>query len=185
MSEAIMKMCRDTMNKNIEALVTQFARVNTGRAHASLIEDVPIEYFGSVIPLKQTASISVPESRQLLVTPWDRGAVSAIEKGIMASNLGLHPQVEGQTVRVMIPTMTEERRKDLRKVVDGYAEKIRIAIRTHRQDAIRDIKKEESAKALSEDESKRFQDQVQKLTEEHNHTIEQLLKAKVDEILTV
>ncbi len=185
MSEAIMKMCRETMGKSIDALNSQFTKVNTGRAHAGLVEDIQVEYFGSIMPLKSMASISVPESRQILVTPWDRGAVAAIEKGIMASNLGLHPQVEGQTVRVMIPTMTEERRKDLKKVVESYAEKSRVAIRGHRQDAIKEIKNNETNKALSEDESKRFQDQVQKLTEEHNHKIEALLKTKIDEILTV
>ncbi|HNT29701.1 MAG TPA: ribosome recycling factor [bacterium] len=185
MSEQTIPALKSNMEKSISSLSAQLAKISSGRAQPGLIEDIMVDYYGTQTPLKQIASITVPETRQLLIQPWDKAAVFAIDKAIQISNLGLTPQVEGQTIRINIPQMTEERRKDMKKIVDDYGEKARVALRAHRQDAIKDIKTEEKDKQISEDDSRRLQEQVQKMTESFNSRVDELVSAKEKEIMTV
>jgi ribosome recycling factor len=171
------------MQRGIEALKEQMRKLRTGRAHAGLIEHVMVEYYGTSVPIKQTANISVEDARTLVVTPWEKNMVSAVEKAIINSGLGLNPVTAGQVIRVPLPPMTEERRRDLVKVVRSEAEGGRVALRNVRREALNDLKDLLKEKMIAEDDERRGQDEIQKLTDRYVATVDALLKDKEAEIM--
>ncbi len=176
---------RDRMDKTVAALKEEFGSLRTGRASAGLLEPVMVEAYGSTTPLNQVAGISVPEPRSITVSVWDRGLVVSVEKAIRNAGLGLNPVVEGQNLRVPVPPLTEERRKDLCKLAGKYAEQQKIAVRNVRRDANDDLKKAEKDTVINQDDLKRMTDEVQKLTDEAVKRIDELLKTKEHEIMQV
>ena len=169
------------MDKVIETLNKRFSTVRAGRANPSSLDGVMVEYYGSMTPLKQLATISVPEARQLLIKPFDKGALAGIEKAILASNLGYTPGNDGETIRIVIPELTEERRRELAKQVKAISEEAKVSVRNIRHEGLEDIKKLE----LPEDEEKGIEKEIQDLVNEYNKKIENLLKEKEEELLTV
>jgi ribosome recycling factor len=179
----IKKAAEQRMQKGIEALKEEMRRLRTGRAHAGLLEHVMVEYYGTNVPIKQTANISVEDARTLVVTPWEKNIVSAVEKAIINAGLGLNPVTAGQVIRVPLPPMTEERRRDLVKVVRQQAESGRVALRSVRREAIDDLKDLLKEKLVTEDEERRGQEEIQKLTDRYVAQIDALLKDKEAEIM--
>ncbi len=173
------------MHGAVEALRHDFGGLRTGRASATLLEPIHVDAYGASMPLNQVASVTVPEARMLQINVWDRGLVIATEKAIRASNLGLNPQTEGQVIRLRMPELTQDRRKELVKVAHQYAEKARIAVRNVRRDGMEHLKGLEKAHAMSEDEHKKKADDVQKMTDDIIKEIDGTLKAKEAEIMQV
>lgn len=180
-SDEILLDVTDKLDKTIENLGKRFATVRAGRANPSSLDGVMVEYYGSMTPLKQLATISVPEARQLLIKPFDKGALAGIEKAILASNLGYTPGNDGETIRIVIPELTEERRRELAKQVKAISEEAKVSVRNIRHEGLEDIKKLE----LPEDEEKGIEKEIQDLVNEYNKKIENLLKEKEEELLTV
>ena len=180
-SEMIILEVTDNMDKTMENLNKRFATVRAGRANPSSLDGVFVDYYGSMTPLKQLATISVPEARQLLIKPFDKGSLGAIEKAILAANLGYNPGNDGETIRIVIPELTEERRKELVKQVKAICEDAKVSIRNIRRDGLEDVKKAE----LPEDEAKGMEKDIQDLVNEYNKKIENMLKEKEQELLTV
>ena len=176
---------RDRMDKAVSALKEEFASLRTGRASANLLDQIMVEAYGATTPLNQVAAITVPEPRSISVSVWDRGVVVSVEKAIRSSGLGLNPVVEGQTLRIPIPPLTEERRRDLAKIAAKYAEQQRIAIRNVRREANDDLKKAEKDSVISQDEQKRMESEVQKMTDEAVKRVDEALKTKEQEIMQV
>lgn len=176
---------RDRMDKAVSALKEEFASLRTGRASANLLDQIMVEAYGATTPINQVAAITVPEPRSISVSVWDRGVVVSVEKAIRASSLGLNPVVEGQTLRIPIPPLTEERRRDLAKIAAKYAEQQRVAIRNVRRDANDDLKKAEKDSVISQDEQKRMESEVQKMTDEAVKRVDEALKTKEQEIMQV
>ena len=179
--EMIILEVTDNMDKTMENLNKRFATVRAGRANPSSLDGVFVDYYGSMTPLKQLATISVPEARQLLIKPFDKGSLGAIEKAILAANLGYNPGNDGETIRIVIPELTEERRKELVKQVKAICEDAKVSIRNIRRDGLEDVKKAE----LPEDEAKGMEKDIQDLVNEYNKKIENMLKEKEQELLTV
>ena len=173
------------MDKTIESLKHEFANVRTGRAHTSLLDSVMVDYYGAPTPVNQVANVSAPDLRMILIAPWDKTMIGAIEKAILTSDLGLNPNNDGDSIRLAIPQLTEERRKELVKVVSKKAEDAKVAIRNIRRDANDAIKKEEKAKTITEDVSKDGQDQVQKLTDKKIKLIDELRDTKEKDVMSV
>jgi|SRR3989344_6378260 len=173
------------LEKIVEYFKSEIAGLRTGRATPALVDDLEVDYYGSKTPLKAIASISAPEPRQLVVQPWDKNAVQAIEKAIQTSSLGLNPVVDRDSIRLTIPALTEERRKEMVKLLGRYTEDARIHIRKDREDALRGIEHREKAKEISEDQKFRERDEVQKNVDEINKKIEGIAGAKEKEIITV
>jgi len=173
------------MDKAIDALKEEFASLRTGRASASLLDQVHVEAYGANTPINQVAAVSVPEPRMITVNVWDRGLVVSVEKAIRASDLGLNPAVDGQTLRIPIPPLTEDRRKDLAKLAGKYAEQQRVAIRNVRRDANEDCRKAQKDHVISQDEEKRMETEVQKITDEAIKRVDEALKSKEQEIMHV
>ena len=173
------------MDKSIEALKHEFASIRTGRASVSLLDKVMVDYYGTPSPINQVANISVPEPRMILIAPWDKSMIGAIEKAILQSDLGLNPGNDGAQIRLVIPQLTEERRKEIVKVVHKKAENAKVAIRNIRRDANDAIKKEEKAKTITEDDAKDGLDQIQKLTDAKIKQIDQLKDVKEKDVLEV
>ncbi|PKG57637.1 ribosome recycling factor [Shewanella sp. Choline-02u-19] len=171
------------MDKCIESTITQMAKVRTGRAHPSLLDTIKVPYYGSLTPLKQVASVSIGDARTLNVSVFDRTMIAAVEKAIMSSGLGLNPMSAGATIRIPLPALTEERRKDLIKVVRAEAENSRIAVRNVRRDANSDVKALEKDKECTEDDVRRSEDEVQKFTDAHIKKIDEILAAKEKELM--
>ncbi len=171
----------DKMDKTIENLEKRFTTVRAGRANPSSLDGVMVEYYGAMTPLKQLATISVPEARQLLIKPFDKSSLSAIEKAILASNLGYNPGNDGETIRIVIPELTEERRKELAKQVKAISEEAKVSIRNIRREGMEEVEKAE----LPEDEEKGMEKDIQDLVNEYNKKIEDCLKEKEQELLTV
>jgi len=172
------------MSGAVDSLKGDLSGLRTGRANTALLDPVQVEVYGSMMPINQVATVSAPEPRMLSVQVWDKANISAVEKGIARSNLGLNPMIDGQTLRLPLPDLTEERRKDLAKLAGTYAEKARIAIRNVRRDGMEDLKADEKNKVISEDERKRAEDEVQKLTDEYVAEADAAAAAKEKEILT-
>jgi ribosome recycling factor len=185
MISEIRKDAEQRMVKSIEALKEEMKRMRTGRAHAGLLEPVMVEYYGSRVPLKQTANITVEDARTLVVQPWEKNMVAAVEKAIMGAGLGLNPVTAGTVIRVPLPPMTEERRKDLVKVVRHSAENGRVGIRAVRRDALSDVKDLLKEKMITEDEERKAEVETQKLTDRFIAQIDALLKDKEAEIMEV
>lgn len=173
------------MNKSIESYKTELTKIRTGRAHASLLDHVTVEYYGAEVPLSQAANISVEDSRTLTVTAWDNSMIKAIEKAIMTSDLGLNPNSAGSVIRVPMPPLTEERRRDLVKVVKELTEGARVAVRNIRRDANSDLKELQKEKEISEDEERKGQELVQKVTDQSIAKLEELLKEKEQELMEI
>lgn len=180
-SDMIMLELTEKMDKAIESLEKRFTTVRAGRANPSSLDGIMAEYYGSMTPLKQLATISVPEARQLLIKPFDKSCLSAIEKAIIASNLGYNPGNDGETIRIVIPELTEERRRELAKQVKALAEDAKVAIRNIRREGLEDVEKLE----LPEDQEKGMEKDIQDMVNEYNKKIELKLKEKEQELLTV
>ncbi|HLY66428.1 MAG TPA: ribosome recycling factor [Chloroflexota bacterium] len=173
------------MKASIEALRKELTSIRTGRASPGLVDHLHVDYYGTETPLNQLANISVPEARTLIIQPYDRGAMAGIEKAILKSELGLTPNNDGQVIRLMVPRLTEERRKDLVKVVRKQVEDGRVAVRNVRREAMDHFKEMEKAKALSADEDKRAQERLQKLTDTYIKQIDDVGHAKEAEVMEV
>ena len=177
------KDAEQRMQRAVEALKEELKRLRTGRAHTGLLEHLTVEYYGSHVPIKQTANLSVEDARTLVVTPWEKQMVSVVEKAIINSGLGLTPVTAGTVIRVPLPPMTEERRRDLVKVVRNSAEHGRVAVRGVRRDALSTLKDLLKEKMITEDDDHRAQDEIQKLTDRYVAQIDALLKEKQAEIM--
>jgi ribosome recycling factor len=175
----------DKMDSAIESFRRELNGIRTGRAHPSLIETLPVDYYGAITPLKQLGSINAPESRLLTIQVWDRGAVSAIQKAIQASDLGLNPAIDGQTMRLPIPALTEQRRKDLVKLLHNKTEDARVAVRNVRRHAHDELRKSEKDGDVSQDDLKRAEDELQKITDRHVAAIDAEAKKKEADLLEV
>lgn len=185
MEKELKRKAVEKMDHSIEALKKEFASVRTGRASLALLDGIKVDYYGTPTPLQQVASLSVPESRQIAIQPWDQKIISDIEKAIMKSDLGLTPTNDGKVIRINIPLLTEERRKQLVKVVRKNAEDVRVAVRNIRRDINEEIKKLEKEKHLSEDDTKKSLDEIQKLTDSYVKKIDEILAHKEKEIMEV
>ena len=183
--EALMKDTSARMERSIEAYRKELGKVRTGRASFSLLDGVKVDYYGTPTPLQQVGTLSVPESRMITVTPWDTKMIGPIEKAIQGSGLGLNPSSDGKMVRIPIPPLTEERRKELAKMVRKMGEDARVAVRNVRREAIEKLKDREKKKEISEDVVKRGQERIQKETDAHVKKIDEILKSKEQEILEV
>lgn len=181
MEEEILLEAESMMEKSIKSLEERFTTVRAGRANPSSLDSVMVNYYGSMTPLRQLATISVPEARQLLIKPFDRSCLNAIEKGIFEANLGYTPNNDGETIRIVIPALTEERRKELVKQIKGMSEDGKVSIRNARRDSLDMIKKEE----LPEDVKKQLENEVQDLVNKYNKIIEDLTKNKENDLMSV
>ncbi len=173
------------MNKSIEAFKVELSKIRTGRAHVSLLNHITVNFYGNEVPIGQAANLSVEDARTLTVTPWDKSMVAAIEKAIMSSDLGLNPSTAGTVIRVSMPPLTEERRRELVKVVRELAENSRISVRNIRRDANNDLKMLLKDKDISEDEDHKGQDLVQQVTNQSTDEIEALLQTKEKELMEI
>ena len=185
MVDEVLQDATTRMDKSIEATRHEFNTVRTGRASAALLDRITIDYYGQQTPLRQLATINAPEARLLTVQPFDPGSIKGIERAIQESDLGLTPSNDGKLIRLPIPQLTEERRKELVKVVRSMAEEGRVAIRNIRRDAMQHLKEAVNEGAIGDDEERRAEERVQKLTDEHVHSIDELLKHKEAEIMEV
>ena len=173
------------MQKAAEALSRELAAIRGGRARTSLVDHVKVEYYGSTMPLNQLATVSAPEARLLTIQPWDRQALTAIEKAIQKSDLGLNPSNDGHIIRLTIPPLTEERRKDLVRVVHKKVEEGRVAVRNVRRDCLEELRRLEREEHVSEDDERRAQEKLQKLTDHHIEDVDRLGQEKETELLEV
>ncbi|HEU4341279.1 MAG TPA: ribosome recycling factor [Candidatus Binatia bacterium] len=185
MNEAIFTQLQKEMDQSVGALRKELAKIRTGRASTALLEHIVVDYYGATTPLNQLATLSAPEARLLVIQPYDRGALGDIEKAILKSDLGLTPNNDGKIIRVPIPQLTEERRKELVKHVKRIAEEFRVSVRNHRRVAIEHLKDAEKKKQVTADEAKHGQDRIQKVTDEYISRIEKIVKAKEDEVMEV
>ncbi len=185
MSEEIVISTEEKMEKTIQGLGKELATVRAGRANPALLDKVMVDYYGVATPLNQLSNISAPEPRLLVIQPWDKSAIGAIEKGILKSDLGLTPNSDGNIIRIAIPQLTEQRRKDLVKLVKKMAEDSRVAVRNIRRDANEDIKRQEKSGDISQDDSRRLQEEIQELTNQYVEKANQILSAKEEEIMEV
>jgi ribosome recycling factor len=183
--QAVQKDFETRMQAAVDALTREFASVRTGRANAALLDAVRVEAYGNMTPINQVASVSVPDPRTILIQPWDASQLKEIEKGIVKSDLGLSPSNDGKVIRLTMPTLTEERRKQLAKTVGKFAEDARVAIRNARREANDKMKALAKDKKISEDEERRGHDQIQKTTERFSGKIDELARKKEQEVMTV
>jgi len=181
----VMDELRGRMHKSVEALQDDLLGIRTGRASPALVEKLAVEYYGTMTPLNQMASIAVPEPRLLVIRPWDPSALADIERAILKSDLGLTPMNDGKLIRLSIPRLTEERRRELVKVVARRVEEARIAIRNLRRDALKDLQEFEKEKMISEDEFYRAKDEVQELTDEFTAKIDEIGQRKEEEVMEI
>jgi ribosome recycling factor len=173
------------MGKSVESLVHELAKVRTGRAHPSLLDHIKVDYYGSDVPISQVANINVEDARTLTVVPWEKNMVAVVEKAILTSDLGLNPMSAGTVIRVPMPPLTEERRKDLIRVVRHEAEGAKVAIRNIRRDANHDLKDLVKEKMISEDDERRAEDVVQDLTDQHIKQVDELLAEKEQDLMEI
>ena len=185
MIEDIKKDAATRMGKSLESLQTEFGRIRTGRAHTSLLDHIKVDYYGSASALNQVAKVTIEDSRTLSVTPWEKDMVGPIEKAIINSDLGLNPSSAGMVIRIPMPPLTEERRKDLVRVVRAEAENARVSVRNIRRDANSDLKELQKEKEISEDEERKGQDLIQNATDDNIAKVEELLKGKEAELMEV
>ena len=176
---------KDRMAKSVESLKTQMSKIRTGRAHPSLLDGIQVEYYGAATPLKQLANVVAEDARTLSISIFDRSMIQAVEKAILTSDLGLNPSSNGQTLRVPLPPLTEERRRDLTKIVRAEAEGARVAVRNIRRDALSQLKDLVKEKEISEDEERRAADDIQKLTDKAVADIEVATKQKEADLMAV
>ena len=185
MIDDIKKDAADRMAKSVDALSHELAKIRTGRAHPSLLDHITVSYYGSDVPIRQVANVSAEDARTLAVTPWERNMVQAIEKAIMQSDLGLNPNTAGAVIRVPMPALTEERRRDLIKVARNEAEQARVAVRNIRRDANHELKELVKEKMISEDDERRGQEMVQKLTDQYVKDVDAVLAEKEADLMSI
>ena len=181
----VKRSAEQRMQKAIEALKQNFAKIRTGRAHTGLLDHIHVDYYGSLVPLSQVANIALGDARTITIQPWEKKLGSVIEKAIRESDLGLNPSTQGEIIRVPMPALTEERRKELTKVVKSEAEDAKIAIRNIRRDANESVKKLVKDKIVSEDDERRSQEEIQKITDRYIADVDKLTQEKDKEIMTV
>ncbi|WP_316365758.1 ribosome recycling factor [Candidatus Thiodiazotropha sp. CDECU1] len=185
MIDDIKKDAKTRMGKSVESLVHELAKVRTGRAHPSLLDHIRVDYYGSEVPISQVANINVEDARTLTVVPWEKPMVAVVEKAILTSDLGLNPMSAGTVIRVPMPPLTEERRKDLIRVVRHEAEGAKVAVRNIRRDANHDLKDLVKEKMISEDDEHRGQDVIQDLTDQHIKQVDELLAEKEKDLMEI
>lgn len=185
MLDEIKKDAASRMAKSVAALQQEMTKIRTGRAHTSLLDHITVDYYGSQVPLKQVSNIGIEDSRTLVVTPWEKDMVQAIEKAIMTSDLGLNPATAGTVIRVPLPALTEERRKDMIRVVRNEAEGGRISIRNIRRDALHDAKELLKEKMIGEDEERRAESEIQNITNKYVAEIDKVLADKESELMEI
>ena len=185
MLDEIKKDAGVRMSKSVAALQTELTKIRTGRAHTSLLDHITVEYYGSQVPLNQVSNVAVEDSRTLTVTPWEKDMVAVVEKAIMTSDLGLNPSSAGTVIRVPLPALTEERRKDMIRVVRNEAEGGRIAVRNIRRDAMHDVKELLKEKMIGEDDERRAEGEIQTITDKYIAEIDELLAAKEAELMEI
>jgi ribosome recycling factor len=185
MIDDVKKDAAERMAKSVEALTHELAKIRTGRAHPSLLDHITVSYYGSEMPIRQVANVTAEDARTLAVTPWEKGMVQAVEKAIMQSDLGLNPNTAGTVIRVPMPALTEERRRDLIKVARHEAEQARVAVRNIRRDANSELKEFVKEKLISEDDERRGQEIVQKLTDQYVKEVDQALAAKEEDLMSI
>jgi ribosome recycling factor len=185
MHEEIKRKVKERMNKTVNSLEEDFKTIRSGRANASLVEGLMVEYYGNRLPLKQIAGISVPEPRLIVIQPWDKGALPFIEKAFHKSDLMLNPNNDGKVVRISIPPLTEERRKELVKIAKGKTEDARVAIRNIRRDGNEEVKEAEKRDHISEDDSQKVLKDIQKITDDYIEQLNELMDVKEAEIMEV
>ncbi|MDR1020580.1 MAG: ribosome recycling factor [Synergistaceae bacterium] len=183
MPGTLIKELKTRTGKTLEHLRGTYAGVRTGRAHPALVEDIKVDYFGSALPLKQLGTVNIPEPRQIVITVWDKGALKAVEKALQASPLGINPRPDGETIRLTLPELTRERRTELTKLVNKYAEESRVATRNIRREAVDSLKKMEKDSKINEDDLKKYQKEVQELTDDAIKKIDAVLAEKEKEIM--
>ena len=185
MIDDIKKTTDQRMNKTVEALKADLGKVRTGRAHTGLLDHIHIDYYGTTMPINQVANVTLADARTIAVQPWEKKMVQAVEKAIRDSDLGLNPATQGDVIRIPMPALTEERRRDLTKVVRHEAENARVAVRNIRRDANEHLKKLLKDKETSEDEERKAQEEIQKMTDRHIADIDKLLHAKEADLMAV
>jgi ribosome recycling factor len=185
MSDTGQPSVESRMARALEAMERELAAVRTGRASTALVERLPVEYYGTLTPLNQLASISVPEAHQIVIQPWDRGVLGAIEKAILKSDVGLTPNVDGTVVRLNIPPLTEERRRDLVRVVHRRMEDARVEIRNHRREAVEEVRRRERDGEIGADDARREQERIERITQEWIAEVDRIGKLKEQEVLEV
>lgn len=185
MIDEILQDARVRMGKSVEAFKGELSKIRTGRAHPSLLDHIKVDYYGSEVPLAQAANVTVEDSRTLMVSPWEKPMVAVIEKAIMKSDLGLNPNTAGTVIRIPMPPLTEERRKDMVRIVRAEAEGARVAIRNIRRDANNDFKELLKEKEISEDDERRAGDDIQKLTDKFVQDADKLLAEKEAELMEI
>lgn len=182
-SSELLKTTRERMNKSIESFQRELGTIRAGRANASILDRVQVQYYGAPTPLNQLASIASPEARMLLITPYDKSSLGEIEKAILQSDVGITPSNDGNVIRLIIPALTKERRQELSKVVGKEQENAKIAVRNIRRDSIDEAKKAEKNKELTEDELRNYEEEIQKITDQSTKEIDKLAEEKIDEIM--
>lgn len=185
MSEKIIPNTQSKVGKAIEAFQREMARVRTGRASLVMLEDVRVDYYGQLVPLNQVATLAIPEARLITIAPWESNQISAIEKAIEKANIGVNPVNDGKIVRIPIPSLTEERRKELVKTIKHYAEETRVAIRHIRREILDEVKKIEKGGKMTEDDSKRISTQIQKVVDESVARVDEAVAKKEKEVMQV
>jgi ribosome recycling factor len=185
MSAAIIDTMVKNMEKSLQSLQKELVKLRTGRASTALLDGIHVDYYGSSSPINQVANITTPDARTIQIVPWEASTLGAIEKSILAANIGLTPQNDGKLIRIPLPPLTEERRKDMVKTIKKMGEEAKVAVRNHRRDGNEEIKKLEKDKAITTDESKKWMDQIQKKTDDKTAEVDKLIAAKEKEIMTV
>ncbi|MFU8896407.1 MAG: ribosome recycling factor [Gammaproteobacteria bacterium] len=185
MLQDIKNDANERMGKSLDALRNELKKLRTGRAHTNLLDHVTVEYYGSEVPLSQVANIGIEDARTITVTPWERTMVQAVEKAIMTSDLGLNPNTAGTVIRVPLPPLTEERRRDMGKVVRHEGENAKVAIRNIRRDALHTVKELLKEKEITEDDDRRVHDEIQQLTDKHIAQVDKIVEEKEQELLEV
>ncbi len=183
--EETIKDAAQRMDKSLEALRNELAKIRTGKATTALLDGIKVEYYGTMTPLNQVANVTVLDAHTLSVTPWDKSIVSAAEKAILEANIGFNPVSDGTNLKIPVPPLNEERRKEFVKIIKKFGEDAKIAVRNIRRDANDHLKREEKNKRITEDQLKEAEDRIQKLTDEHTTKIDDLLKYKEKEVLEV
>jgi ribosome recycling factor len=183
--EQIIKDAKARMDKSLDALRSELSKVRTGKATTALLDGVRVDYYGTMTPISQVGNLSVLDAHTLAITPWDKSVVSAVEKAIMEANIGFNPVSDGTNIKIPVPPLTEERRKDFVKLIKKFGEETKIAVRNIRRDANDHLKKAEKDKKISEDQMKDGEGRVQKLTDEHVQLVDDILKHKEKEIMEV
>lgn len=185
MINEVLSECRSAMSKAVKALRKEMTKIRTGRASTSLLDDVVVEYYGAPTPLNQVATLSTPEARLITIQPWEKNLIPEIEKAIFKADLGLTPSSDGQLIRLPVPALTEERRREMVKIIKRMAEEAKISVRNARRDANENLKMLEKEKEITEDERKRAEKDVQQVTDEYVENVDDLVDAKEQEVMEV